>query len=203
MTAMSALSRLLAAAALLAMIVAPVGQPRSAAEPVAPTFLALHVDSVTPDVVTTTSPPLVTVTGSVTNTGDRPVRDVMVRLERADAVPSSASLRKDLTGPVDQFQSVADFVTLSPELSQGQRVPFRLTYPVRSADRPSLRIDKPGIYPILVNVNGTPDYGAPARLDDARFLLPVLGLPPDPTSKADDSATAVVPPDTSRPVRSA
>src|SRR5881392_265319 len=42
MTAMSALSRLLAAAALLVMIVAPVGQPRAAAEPVAPTFLALH-----------------------------------------------------------------------------------------------------------------------------------------------------------------
>ncbi|SHX38415.1 putative secreted protein [Mycobacteroides abscessus subsp. abscessus] len=29
-----------------------------------------------------------------------------------------------------------------------------------------------------MNVNGTPDYGAPARLDDARFLLPVLGVPP-------------------------
>jgi hypothetical protein len=204
MTAMSALSRLLAAAALLAMIVAPFGQPRATAEPVAPTFLALHVDSVTPDVVTTTSPPLVTVTGSVTNTGDRPVRDVMVRLERAEAVTNSASLRKDLTGSVDQFESVADFVTLSPELSQGQRVPFRLTYPVRSADRPSLRIDKPGIYPVLVNVNGTPDYGSPARLDDARLLLPVVGVPAEPSARATDplsDAGGIVPPDTSRPTR--
>ena len=58
------------------------------------------------------------------------------------------------------------------------------------------------MYPVLVNVNGTPDYGAPARLDDARFLLPVLGVPPDPAADpAADTLTAVVPPDTSRPVR--
>jgi hypothetical protein len=204
MTALSALSRLLAAAALLTMIVIPVGQPRAAGEPVAPAFLALHVDSVTPDVVTTTSPPQVTVTGSVTNVGDRPVRDVMVRLERADAVTSSASLRTDLTGAVDQFERVAEFITLSPELTVGQHVPFTLTYPIRSADSPSLGIEKPGIYPVLVNVNGTPDYGSPARLDDARLLLPVVGVPPVPSTKAPDApsdAGGIVPPDTSRPTR--
>ena len=38
------------------------------------------------------------------------------------------------------------------------------------------------MYPVMVNVNGTPDYGAPARLDDARFLLPVLGVPPEPAA---------------------
>ena len=62
--------------------------------------------------------------------------------------------------------------------------------------KPSLGIDKPGIYPVLVNVNGTPDYGAPARLDNARFLLPVVGVPPD---QADDLDSAVAP-DTSKPV---
>lgn len=48
----------------------------------------------------------------------------------------------------------------------------------------------------MVNVNGTPDYGAPARLDNARFLLPVVGVPPD---RADDVGSAVAP-DTSKPV---
>jgi hypothetical protein len=204
MTALSALSRLLAAAALLTMIVIPVGQPRASAEPVAPTFLSLHIDSVTPDVVTTTSPPLVTVTGSVTNVGDRTVRDVMVRLEHAAAVTTSANLRTDLTGPVDQFQGVADFVTVSPEMAEGQRVPFTLSYPIRSADRPALGIDKPGIYPVLVNVNGTPDYGIPARLDDARLLLPVVGVPAEPSTRPPDplnDAGGIVPPDTSRPTR--
>ena len=65
---------------------------------------------------------------------------------------------------------------------RGQDVPFTLAYPLRSAELPSLHIDEPGVYPVMVNVNGTPDYGAPARLDDARFLLPVLGVPPEPAA---------------------
>ena len=68
---------------------------------------------------------------------------------------------------------------------------FRSRWPIRCGRRtcPSLHIDRPGVYPVMVNVNGTPDYGAPARLDDARFLLPVLGVPPEPAAdSAADSA---------------
>ena len=194
-------SRLLAVVALVTLIVVPAVVPRAAAgEPGDRPFLQLHIDTITPDSITTTSDPVVTVSGTVTNVGDRPVRDIMVRLEHAAAVTSSDALRTDLTGGVDQYQAVADFVTVAPELAQGQHVPFTLSYPVRSAELPSLQIDQPGIYPALVNVNGTPDYGAPARLDDARFLLPVLGVPADP-SQADETPSAVVAPDTSRPVR--
>ena len=58
------------------------------------------------------------------------------------------------------------------------------------------------MYPLLVNANGTPDYGAPARLDDARFLLPVIGVPPEPAANPSADALAdVVAPDTSKPVR--
>ncbi|KAA0079759.1 hypothetical protein CIW52_26875 [Mycolicibacterium sp. P9-64] len=198
----TALSRLLAVATLLTLIVVPAFLPRvAAAEPGAKPFLQLHIDSVTPDIVSTTSEPMVTVTGTVANIGDRPVRDVMVRLEHAAAVSSSAGLRTNLTGDGAQYEAVADFTTVAPELEQGQKVPFTLAYPVRSADLPSLHIDEPGVYPVLVNVNGTPDYGAPARLDDARFLLPVLGVPPDPSTGAADTVAAVVAPDTSRPTR--
>jgi hypothetical protein len=199
--AWTALSRILAAAALVTLIAVPALVPRAAAgEPGSRPFLQLHIDHVTPDVVTTTSEPTVTVAGTVTNVGDRAVRDVMVRLEHAPAVVASAGLRTNLSGGVDQYEAVAEFVTVAPELAQGQHVPFTLTYPVRSPGRPSLLIDEPGIYPVLVNVNGTPDYGEPARLDDARFLLPVLGVPPDPTTGATDSVSAVVAPDTSKPV---
>ena len=91
---------------------------------------------------------------------------------------------------------------MAPELLRGQDVPFSLAYPLRSTDLPSLRIDEPGVYPVMVNVNGTPDYGEPARLDDARFLLPVLGVPPDPAADSSaDTLASVVPPDTSKPVR--
>ena len=58
------------------------------------------------------------------------------------------------------------------------------------------------MYPLLVNVKRHPDYGEAARLDDGRFLLPVLGLPrfripaPRPTPRprhhppGDDDAVA-------------
>ncbi|MDT4985950.1 MAG: hypothetical protein QOI74_44 [Micromonosporaceae bacterium] len=200
-TAAGRVVRLLVAIGLLMLFVVPMATPRAAADEASSTpFLQVRVDRVTPDVVTTTSEPTVTVTGAVLNVGDRPVRDVMVRLEDAAAATSSTGLRTNLTGNVDQFQPVADFVTLAPELIRGQRVPFKLSYPLRSADKPSLGIEQPGVYPVMVNVNGTPDYGEPARLDDARFLLPVLGVPPDPATDSSDTVTAVVPPDTTKPM---
>lgn len=179
------------------VLTGPVGTPRAAAdEPGSTPFVRVRVDQVTPDVVTTTSPPIVTVSGVVTNIGDRPVRDVMVRLEHADAVTSSAGLRTSLDGATDQYQAAADFFTVAPELQRGQEVGFTLSAPLRSLAKSSLGINQPGIYPLLVNANGTPDYGAPARLDNARFLLPVIGVPPD---RADALESAVAP-DTSKPL---
>lgn len=198
--------RLLAAVVTVLVALVPLaGFGMATAQPGVMPFLHVQIESVTPDVVTTTSAPLVTVTGTITNVGDRAVRDVVVRLEHAAAVSSSSALRTDLFGDVDQYQAVADFITVAPEIARGQEVPFRLTYPLRSAESPSLDIETPGIYPIMVNINGTPDYGAPARLDDSRFLLPVLGVPPDEADEAADAAdrdvlSSAVPPDITRPV---
>ncbi|MGV0837080.1 hypothetical protein [Mycolicibacterium thermoresistibile] len=165
------------------------------------TFLQVSIDRVSPDVLTTTSADDVTVIATVTNVGDRPVRDVVARLERAPAVTSSAGLRTNLSGNVDQYQPVADFITLAPEIDQGEEVTFTLSYPLRSAAESALNITEPGIYPLMVNINGTPDYGAPARLDDSRFLLPVLGVPSDDDTESSSAVTSVMPPDISAPVR--
>ncbi|WP_396836759.1 hypothetical protein [Mycobacterium sp. ITM-2016-00318] len=196
-------ARLFAVLVGLILIVAPTVSPHAAAgEPGSLPFLQVRIDRVTPEVVTTTSEPVVTVTGTVLNVGDRPVRDVMVRLEHAAAVASSTGLRTNLGGDNDQFEAVADFTTVSTELQRGQNVPFSLVVPLRAPQGPSLGIDTPGVYPLLVNANGTPDYGAPARLDDARFLLPVIGVPPEPAANPSaDTLAAVVAPDTSKPVR--
>ncbi len=189
-------------AGILALLTVPTAAPRAAAgEPSATPFVQVRVDQVTPDVVTTTSEPFVTVRGIVTNVGDRPVHDVMVRLEHAPSVASSAALRTSLDGDTDQYQPVADFLTVASELRRGQKAGFTLSAPVRSLTAPSLAIDHPGVYPLLVNANGTPDYGTPARLDNARFLLPVVGVPPEPTATPADAVTSVVAPDTSKPVQ--
>src|SRR6185312_848664 len=91
--------------------------------------------------------------------------------------------------------------SVAPQLQRGQAGTFTLSYPLHSADLPSLGIDQPGIYPLLVNANGTPDYGEPARLDDGRFLLPVLGVPADASASQADPLTNVVAPDTTKPVQ--
>lgn len=199
----TALARLLAALTLLMLVAAPaLSPPAAAGEPGSVPFLQIRIDQITPEVVTTTSEPVVTVSGVVLNVGDRPVRDVMVRLEHAAAVSTSTGLRTNLDGANDQFEAVADFVTVSTELQRGQNVPFNLSVPLRGGQGPSLGIDQPGVYPLLVNANGTPDYGAPARLDDARFLLPVIGAPPERSATPSAEPLAdVVAPDTSKPVR--
>ncbi|HTM85500.1 MAG TPA: DUF6049 family protein [Mycobacterium sp.] len=204
---LTSLVRIAMVAAVLMLTVLPITAPRAVAgEPAPLPFLQIRIDRVTPEVVTTTSEPVLTVTGVVANVGDRPVRDVVIRLEHARAVPSSSALRTDLSGNLDQFTPVADFIEVAPEMERGQTAPFTLSYPLSGAEGPSLHIERPGVYPVLVNVNGTPDYGEPARLDDSRFLLPVLGVPP---ARPDESAgpgsaaetlDSVVAPDTSKPV---
>jgi hypothetical protein len=169
----------------------------AAGEPGATPFVQVRIDHVSPQVATTTSEQVVTVEGTVTNIGDRPVRDVMLRLEHAAAVTTSVGLRSNLDGDTDQFEAAEDFVTVALELKRGQKIGFSLSAPMRSAAKHSLDISAPGVYPLLVNVNGTPDYGEPARLDNARFLLPVVGVPPDPQDASGDAMG--VAPDTSKP----
>ena len=190
---------------LFIVLLAPGAAPQATGEPAAPEFLSVRVDSVTPDVVTTSSEAIVTVVGTITNVGDRPVREVVARLENAPAVTTPAELRTSLTGADGQFQPVGEFVSVTTQLDRGQAVGFRFAFPLRSAVQPSLGINEPGVYPLLVNVNGTPDYGAPARLDARRFLLPVAGVPADPLSTsgnpvADTAAADTVAPDTTKPV---
>ncbi|WP_250149847.1 hypothetical protein [Mycolicibacter acidiphilus] len=171
-------------------------------EPDGSPFVEIRIDRVTPDVVTTTSPPTVTVAGTVTNVGDRPVHDVMVRLEQAGAVASSAGLRTNLDGTNDQYRPVGVFSTVADELQRGQNARFTVTAPLRAGgptNPAGLDIERPGVYPVLVNVNGTPDFGEPARLDDARFLLPVVGLPRTPGGTG--PFAGAVAPDTSAPMR--
>ncbi|MGW0020119.1 DUF6049 family protein [Rhodococcus sp. NPDC003382] len=142
-------------------------------------FLELLIDEVTPSVVTDGSEPVVKVSGTVRNIGDRDVSDIAVRLQRAPMVADTTELRTSLTLDQSGYDTVGEFEAVDDLLEQGEEEHFSLEMPLRSAAEPSLGIDTPGVYPLLVNVNGTPEYGGEARLDDARFLLPVLAVPDD------------------------
>ena len=182
--------------ALLALLCAP---PIAVADPDPAALLTVRLDSVTPDVVTTSSDPTVTVTATVTNVGDRAVRDVAARLEHGPAVTASSALRTSLYIG-GEFEPVGDFVTVTGQLDRGQAAGFTFKVPIRATGQPSLGIDAPGVYPILTTIDGTPEDGEPTRLDEARFLLPVTGVPPDPTTPTGNALTDVVAPDTTSPV---
>ncbi len=177
----------------------PGAVPRGTAEPEPAAPLTVRLDSVTPDVVTTSSDATVTVTGTVTNTGDRPVRDVLARLEQGPAVTSSSALRTSLAVG-GGFEGVGDFIRVASDLGRGQVAGFEFSVPIGTGPQPSLRIDTPGVYPVLVNINGTPADGVVASLDQARFLLPVTGVPAEPADAGGNPVTDVVAPDTAKPV---
>ncbi len=185
--------------AILALLVLLLCAPPVGAAPEGASLLTIRIDGVTPDVVTTSSEPTVTVAATVTNVGDRTVRDVAARLEHGPAVSSSGALRTSLYVG-GQFTPVGDFITVAPQLDRGQTAGFTMRVPLRAAEKPALGIDAPGVYPMLATIDGTPEDGEPTRLDEARFLLPVTGVPPDPSNNTGNAVADATAPDTTKPV---
>ncbi|MBO0856291.1 MAG: hypothetical protein J2P18_21275 [Nocardia sp.] len=169
----------------------------------APKFLKLTLDSVSPNTITATGDPVLSLTATVTNIGDRMVDDVSVRLQRGAAVAQPAELRSALRADQSNYPVSTPFQDVAAKLGPGQRKQFTVRVGVREGMagaavsppvKSALGISAPGVYPLLLNVNGEPAYGNQAHLDDARFLLPVLGLPPMPNSGGQPIAPAPQPP---------
>ncbi|WP_019932023.1 hypothetical protein [Nocardia sp. BMG111209] len=186
---------------------APTGaQPASGTGSTTPKFLKLTIDSVTPNTVTTSTSAVLVIVGTVTNIGDRNVDDISVRVQRGAAIGNPGGLRSSLRPDQSDYDVVTTpFQDVADELTPGQRKQFTLRIGVRpgmagagNAVTGALDISDPGVYPVLLNVNGQPAYGGQARLDDARFLVPILGLPaiPDGDAKGSGLPPVPAPPDT-------
>ncbi|MEV0058358.1 DUF6049 family protein [Nocardia sp. NPDC050718] len=166
-----------------------------------PKFLKLTLDAVAPGTVTTSSDPMLTVSGTVTNIGDRVVDDVSVRIQRAAPVQSPSGLRSSLRLDQVNYEVTGPFQDVAERLSPGQRKQFSVRIALRAGgEGASLGLTDPGVYPLLLNVNGEPAYGTQARLDDARFLLPVLGLPGAGGDATGAASEPVPPPADASPV---
>jgi hypothetical protein len=166
------------------------GSPAAAAEvvavppPTAPGGLALELSELAPRIVTADGPDTVTVLGTLRNTGDRPVSDLEVRLQRGDALRTDGDVRDALAGTGRTDAVAPDFTPLPGVLDPGAGLPVRLTVPLRGVPQDGLALARPGVYEVLVNVNGVPRDGVRARLAAVRLLLPVLSLPPGPDPRA-------------------
>ncbi|MCV2491271.1 DUF6049 family protein [Geodermatophilus sp. YIM 151500] len=114
----------------------------------------------------------VTVTGTLTNTGDQAISDLAVRLQRGERLTSRAALAIE----ADQNPSttvLATFQDVPGELAPGDSLPF--SYSVPASD---LQIDRDGVYPVLLNVNATTD-GLRRRVAELSSYLVQQPVVPD------------------------
>lgn len=177
-TQLTAIGAVLAA---LAMFL-PVSATAQPVQPVpeSPSRMRLDIDSLSPRVITAATAS-VTVTGKVTNTGDRRIDGIKVQLLRGEPVTTEKELRNAKNALTDSARS--PFVGVSAALERGQSALVALTVPVRGTEG-SLLINEPGVYPVLVNVNGTPEFGGQARLAAVSVLVPALSVPGGPAVPA-------------------
>ncbi|WP_181776958.1 DUF6049 family protein [Amycolatopsis pittospori] len=148
--------------------------------------LRVDLDQLNPRVVTTGSTSL-TITGRVTNIGDRKITKLGVRLQLGTRLQTEQQIGDVLAGGKFKDLGATEFVDLEPDtLEAGQSAGLNLTVPLGQSSK--LQFPKPGVYPLLVNVNGTPDFGGPERLAAISLLMPVLGVPGKPPASRPPSA---------------
>ncbi|MBB5154313.1 glycoprotein [Saccharopolyspora phatthalungensis] len=159
-------------AAVLFAVVPLVPAPRAAAQGETPAHL--DVIKITPPAVTGGSPGEVVVTGRLTNTSDRQINDIEARIQRGNATTTEPAVQRALHDDTATVTEPA-FAAVADRIAPGQQIPVELRIPLTGAN--SLQLSQPGVYPLLVNINGAPTGGGRARIAEAQFLLPVLGPP--------------------------
>ncbi|HEX3785268.1 MAG TPA: DUF6049 family protein [Pseudonocardiaceae bacterium] len=136
-------------------------------------WLRLDVDSITPQVVDSTNG-TVSVAATITNVSNRTISHLLGQLRIGAAANSEKAVTDGMAGEVVPNNGTP-FTGLADELQPGQHTTITMAVPVSGAN--SLAITKPGVYPLLINVDGTPDYGKQARLATDSVLLPVRSVP--------------------------
>ena len=165
-----------AASVLLSGPVLPAGvaladQPR-APQPTTsqPSWLRLDVNSITPQVIESGNG-TVTVNATITNVSNRTISQLVGQLRIGVAATTEAAVAAGIAGEVVP-NSGTSFEKIGDPLQPGQHETVTMNVPISA-----LAITKPGVYPMLININGTPDYGRQARLATDAVLLPVRSVP--------------------------
>ena len=95
---------------------------------------------------------MVTVTGTLTNTGESAITDLSVRLQRGEVRTTREELAAAAADPDPSTTVQPPFQNVRGELPPGGHLDFN--YTVGSDE---LQLDQDGVYPVLLNVNGTVD----------------------------------------------
>ena len=141
--------------------------------------LFFDVTSIDPVVVTAGGPVSLTISGTMTNTGQETLTDLAYRFQRGPALKSTADLRRELSTPNEPVDVVQqEFTGLSASLEPNTTQSFTASALITAAD--GLAIDAPGVYPLMINVNGDVNLDGgtlPARIGELHLALTVVGVP--------------------------
>ncbi|NED68820.1 hypothetical protein G3I15_48660, partial [Streptomyces sp. SID10244] len=83
------------------------------------------------------------------------LHNLSVRLERGDPVSDAAGLRSSLAVTPVPVSAATPFRHISDDLTPGRSIPFTITAPLSGSG--GLDIQRTGVFPLQVNVNGLPD----------------------------------------------
>ena len=141
---------------------------------------------------TVTDDSTVRVTGTLTNTGTSPVRDINLRLQRGNLMTTRAELVSADEDADEAGADSGDFVPVEGVLRPGATRDFSY-----SVEVDELGLTEDGVYPVLVNVNGTTVDGLVQRVGELSTYL--VRRPAVPDEKTTVAWLWPVAADTSRP----
>ncbi|SOD95509.1 DUF6049 family protein [Blastococcus haudaquaticus] len=119
---------------------------------------------------------LVSVTGTLTNTGSSAITDLSVRLQRGEVITTRADLAFDQRDPDPATTVMSPFQPVDGELAAGAELDFSYTVPSET-----LRLTEDGVYPVLLNVNGAVDGAEQQRVGELSTY--VVQQPAAPTAR--------------------
>jgi len=109
----------------------------------------------------------ITVTGTLTNTGRKPITDLGLRLQRGEVRTTREELGAALHAADPATAVVPAFKNIPGSIAPGGELLFRYTLPSAA-----LQLGTDGVYPVLLNVNGTVGGDQRRRVGElATFLV--------------------------------
>lgn len=165
----------LMASVLLVLGLSSVPSITPSAHAVGPGYASLTLTEFTPSTITSAGGDVVRVSGRVTNTFDRPINSIQVRLQLGPQVGTAVGLRTSLMAPPSSFPVLTPQRTLATTIDPGESADFDIEAPISGPG--GLQIERTGVYPLLVSATGVPESGGIVQVAESRSLLPVLSLP--------------------------
>ncbi|MGY1690121.1 DUF6049 family protein [Geodermatophilus sp. SYSU D01105] len=157
------------------------GEPEPAAEDdVSDPARPVQVDVTRLEPRTLVAGATVTITGTLTNTGTETLTDLDVRLQRGELLATRGQLQAADTESDPAVAVATPFQEVPGELEPGESLSFGLT-----TNTGELGIDRDGVYPVLLNLNGATADGERRRVGEvSTFLVQPPAQPAAPVGVA-------------------